>query len=94
MPSGNYLAHWSDFSSTDKDWVGLVGRALESVCTDLAGAMAQLGRNELVLVELSHGAYLTESLTQTSLSNADLANILTPLITSLGPIFTKMPIRP
>ena len=85
--SGNYLAHWSDTGPLT--WAGLLGRALDSVCSDLQSAMQQLGPKELVLVELSHGAYLTESGAQTSLSKADVANILTPLIQSLGQYLYK-----
>jgi hypothetical protein len=86
-PSGNYLAHWSSTGSLT--WGGLMGQPLADVCTNLTDAMAQLGDYELVLAEISHGGYLKEGGAATSLSLADIANILTPLITALGPYLYK-----
>jgi hypothetical protein len=86
-PSGNYLAHWSAITSLT--WGGLMGQPLTDVCTNLADAMALLGDHELVVAEISHGGYLTEGGAATSLSLADIANILTPLMTTLGPYLYK-----
>ena len=86
-PSGNYLAHWSAITSLT--WGGLMGQPLTDVCTNLADAMALLGDHELVVVEISHGGYLTEGGAATSLSLADIANILTPLMTTLSPYLYK-----
>jgi hypothetical protein len=86
-PSGNYLAHWS--STGPATWGGLMGQPLADVCTNLTDAMAQLGDYELVVAEISHGGYLKESGAATSLSLADIASILTPLMTALGPYLYK-----
>lgn len=86
-PSGNYLAHWS--STGPATWGGLMGQPLADVCTNLTDAMAQLGDYELVVVEISHGGYLKEGGAATSLSLADIANILTSLMTALGPYLYK-----
>jgi hypothetical protein len=66
-----------------------MGQPLADVCTNLTDAMAQLGDYELVLAEISHGGYLKEGGAATSLSLADIANILTPLMTALGPYLYK-----
>jgi hypothetical protein len=86
-PSGNYLAHWSAITSLI--WGGLMGQPLADVCTNLTDAMALLGDYELVVAEISHGGYLKEGGAATSLSLADIASILTSLMTALGPYLYK-----
>jgi hypothetical protein len=86
-PNGNYLAHWSAITSLT--WGGLMGQPLADVCTNLTDAMAQLGDYELVVAEISHGGYLKEGGAATSLSLADIASILTTLMTALGPYLYK-----
>jgi len=94
VPSGNYTAHWSDMSGSHS-WVGLIGRSVSNVCSDLLSAVAptdgtaQLGANELILVEISHGAYLKEALPQSDLSQGDQNAIIQTFIDQLGDYLYK-----
>lgn len=83
VPSGLYTAHYSVWGSLNS-WTGLIGRSWSDVCADLKAAIATLGSNEIVLIELSHAAHLLEGGSKTGISSDDQADIVNDLIAALG----------
>ncbi len=83
VPAGYYTAHWTNEAGTL--W-GLLGQSLEDVCTNLTSAAQNLAAQEIVCIELSHGAELVDGNNPPSapLTTDQRSAILAQLFNALG----------
>ena len=80
--SGYYMGHYAYL--VGKMWEGLVGEDLAGVCQDLEWALRDLADKEVLVITVSHGAYLKEGGLAETLSEERQAEVIAKLLEACG----------